>query len=72
MTRHVATGEILGVPVDVDVVDRVEGNKLVTTVSCSMPHLEWDAGRGVLNVWAPPRMQKELTKEERLFEWLSR
>ena len=68
--NDIITGEILGVPVDLEVSSKREGDNIVFTVSGYMPKMEWDAERGVMKVWPPPRLPKPPTKEERMLALL--
>jgi hypothetical protein len=63
-------GEVLGVPVDLDIATEFDAVTGVCTVTCSMllPHIEYDTERNILNVWPPPLKPLPPTKEERLFE----
>ena len=53
ISKEVIEGTCLGVPIDIEIQQKVEGDTLTLTLSTMAPAMRLDDG--VLKVWAPPR-----------------
>ncbi len=62
--KRIITGELFGMPLDVEVSEKVEGDTITTTAEYYLPQMAYDAKTGILHIVQPHRMASPFTDRE--------